>query len=362
MELFLPELASRRISWLSGEGPDSDVIVSTRARLARNLRGFPFAAKMTEDKARELCEHVQTRLRELEVTRGMNYLQLRQTTDICRDVLLERFLVSRELAESRLDRAVAFEDAECASIMINEEDHLRLQTLRPGFDLEQSFERILSMDRALESTLEYAWSEELGYLTSCPTNVGTGLRVSVMLHLPGLVTASRELKRVFTVAACLNLAVRGLHGEGTQASGAFFQVSNQITLGRTEREIMEDLTHVIGQIIEFERKVRHELIESKGDELKQRLDFEYEFIKSGRPVGVERSVIALSALLLGIVSGTFTSSTRGDILKLLVLVYPGHLQASLGRRFQSSEIDRERGSMLRRFFETKQNAPGAAGT
>lgn len=350
MELFLPELASRPVSWLGGDGPDADVVVSTRVRLARNLRGYPFCTKLTEESSRGLCEHIQTKLRELPATRGMNYMQLRQTTDICRDVLLERFLISRELAEGRLERSVAFEDAENVSIMINEEDHLRLQALRGGFDLDHAFERMLTIDRALEESLEYAYSNEFGYLTSCPTNVGSGLRVSVMLHLPALVTAHRELKRVFNVASRLNLAVRGLHGEGTQASGAFFQVSNQITLGRTEREIMEDLGHVITQMIEFERRVRRELFEVKGDELARRIELEHEFIKSGKPVSLERSIVALSALLLGISSGRFTAAARADVLRLLVLVYPGHLQASLGRRLPTAELDRERAALLRRSF------------
>lgn len=358
MELFLPELASREISWLSGTGPESDVVVSSRIRLARNLRGFPFIGKMNEERARELCDHVQGHLRESDATRAMNYLQLRQTTDICRDVLLERFLISRELAESRLDRGVAFDDLECASIMINEEDHLRLQTLRGGFDLEQGFDRMLTIDRALEGILQYAYSDEFGYLTSCPTNVGTGLRVSVMIHLPGLVTAQRELKRVFHVAARLNLAVRGLHGEGTQASGAFFQVSNQITLGRTEREILEDMSHVISQMIEFERRVRQELFDVKGDELARRIDLEHEVVRSGRPIALERSVVALSALLLGHASGHYTGATRGEILRLLVLAYPGHLQAALGKRIQQNELDRERAVMLKRFFDTKEGVKG----
>lgn len=348
MELYLPELTARPVTWLSGGGRDNDVVISTRVRLARNVDGFPFSAKLNEEKSGALCEFLQTHIRNTEAVRHMNFIQLRRTSDVCRDVLLERFLISRELSDARYDRAVVFDELETTSIMVNEEDHLRLQTLQAGFDVEGAFERMLTIDRALEREVDYAFDSELGYMTSCPTNTGTGLRVSVMLHLPGLVTAPRELKRVFNVASRLSLAVRGIHGEGTQASGAFFQMSNQITLGRTEREILEDLSLVINKVVEFERRVRSVLFETKAAELQKRIDSGLELLRSGRPVALEPAVAALSALLLGIASGRVEALTREDVLRLLVWIYPGHLQASVGRRMPPAEVDRERGALLRR--------------
>jgi len=273
VEPYLPTLASRVGSWLFGDGPENDVVVSTRIRLARNVRGFPFAARMTEERAGEISELLREKLKENPATKDLKFLPLKRTTEVCRDALLERFLISRELAASKLDRGVAFDDAELLSVMVNEEDHLRMQSLRSGFDLEAAFDRMLEVDRALESSVEYAFSEPLGYLTSCPTNVGTGLRVSVMMHLPGLALVPRELKKVFNAASRLNLAIRGLHGEGTQASGHFFQVSNQVTLGRTERELVDGLRSVVPKVVEFERRVRKTLFEEKPEEFEAGMEY-----------------------------------------------------------------------------------------
>lgn len=347
MEPFLPNLASRVGSWLSGEGPDSDVVVSTRIRLARNVRGFPFAARMTEERASEIADLLREKLKENSATGGLKFLPLRRTTEVCRDALLERFLISRELAASKFDRGVAFDDAELVSVMVNEEDHLRMQSLRAGFDLDAAFERMLEVDRSLESNLEFVFSEPLGYLTSCPTNVGTGLRVSVMLHLPGLAMVPRELKKVFNAASRLNLAIRGLHGEGTQASGQFFQVSNQVTLGRTERELVEGLRTVVPKVVEFERRVRKTLFDEKPEEFETRLNAALEGLRSGRPIGLEPAMSSLSTLLLGVAAGKITSPTRGDVLRWTVLIHPGHLQARAGKRLSAAEVDRERGAFLR---------------
>lgn len=359
MEPFLSDLSARVGSWLKGDGPDSDIVVSTRARLARNVRAFPFSPRLSEERAGELCELVQARLRATPATASLQFLPLKRSTEICRDVLVERFLISRELAVARYERGVAFDAEEQVSVMVNEEDHLRLQVLRSGFTLQGAFERMVAIDRALEEVFEYAYSEDLGYLTSCPTNVGTGLRVSVMLHLPGLAMVQRELKKVFNVASRLNLAVRGLHGEGTQASGAFFQVSNQVTLGRTERELLEDLGDVVPQIIEFERNVRAKLFEVKGPELADRVEAAQEILTSGGPLSLEPAVAALSTLLLAFSSGRYARAGRADLLRWVVAIYPGHVQARAGRSLPGAELDRERGAWLRREFAGASS--GAAG-
>lgn len=348
MDPFLTELSSRVGAWLGGDGPDSDVVVSTRIRLARNVRGYPFAPRMGDEQAEELCQWVRSRLRQAPATRGLTYLSLKSTGEVLRETLIERFLVSKELASGRQERGVAFDADELQSVMIHEEDHLRLQSLRSGFDLEGAFTGMLEMDRGLEACLEYAYSTELGYLTSCPTNVGTGLRVSVMLHLPGLTMVQRELKKVFNVASRLHLAVRGLHGEGSQAIGAFFQVSNQITLGRTERELLEDLSDVIPQIVDFERSVRAKVLEARGDELRARVKMARILLLEGRPMALEHAVGALSTLLLGHSCGLEKEPSRAELLRLLVWIYPGHLQSRAGRRLGAPELDVERGLLLQR--------------
>jgi protein arginine kinase len=358
MEPILQSFAAHVGSWLTGEGPEPDVVVSTRIRLARNLRGYPYAARMNEERAAELTELLRSKLAENATTQGLTFLPLKASTEVCRDALLERFLISRELAAGKWDRGVAFDESESLSVMVNEEDHLRLQSLRAGFDLDAAFERMVEVDRSLESLLEYAFSEEWGYLTSCPTNVGTGIRVSVMLHLPGLALVGRELKKVFNVASRLNLAIRGLHGEGTQASGAFFQVSNQVTLGRTERELVDDLASVVPKVVEFERKVRDSLFQSKAEELEERVETARGSLRSGRAIGLDPAVAALSSLLLASSSGRLDRPTRGQILRSLVLVHPAHVQARAGKKLANADVDRERGSFLRHVLE---GVPGGNG-
>ncbi|HKE01598.1 MAG TPA: ATP--guanido phosphotransferase [Planctomycetota bacterium] len=347
MEPILQSLSQRVGSWLSGGGPESDVVVSTRVRLARNLRGQPFVARMTDERAEEITRLLHEKLAESEPTRRLEFQPLRSSSEVLRDVLLERFLISRELAASSFDRGVAFDPAESLSVMVNEEDHLRLQSLQAGLQLDAAFDRMVEVDRALERAVEYAFSEEWGYLTSCPTNVGTGLRVSVMLHLPGLALVPRELKKVFNVATRLNLAIRGLHGEGTQASGAFFQVSNQVTLGRTERELLDDLRDVVPKVVEFERKVRDRLVEARSGELQDRLEAAHDTLASGKPVGLDPSVAMLSSLLLGSAAGRTPRVDRGEVLRWMVLVHPGHVQGRAGKRLSPTEIDRERGAFLK---------------
>lgn len=360
MEAFLPDLASHVGAWLSGQGAESDVVISTRVRLARNVRGFPFPAKLDEERAAELVGKLEEEIRACPQLQGARFVGLKRTTEICREALLERFLISRELVASRAERAVAFDDEETMSLMIHEEDHLRLQSLRAGFDLDTAFERIVDVDRALEARLPFAFSEEFGYLTSCPTNVGTGMRISVMLHLPGLSLVNRELKKVLNVANRLHLAVRGLHGEGTQAHGGFYQVSNQVTLGRTERELLEDLRAVVPRIVDFERQVRRTLFQAKNEELVTRVLATQESLRTGRPIHLDAAVNGLSTLLLASAANGLpgevasTIPKRGDLLRWLVQIHPGHLQARLRKRLGQNEVEKERGSFL------QQSVSGAA--
>ena len=225
--------------WLRGSGPESDIVMSSRIRLARNLAQFPFLSRADDATRGEIATVLKKSVTQLSKGLGapLNYLNVDTLEGLDRQFLVERQLISRELSDSHGSRGVGFSDQERVSLMINEEDHLRIQVLRSGFDLDSCWEEISHIDDLLQEQMNFAFNEEWGYLTACPTNVGTGIRVSVMLHLPALVL-TKEIQKVFQALQKISLAVRGLYGEGSQAMGDFYQISNQVTLGKSEDQLL----------------------------------------------------------------------------------------------------------------------------
>ena len=253
----LDDLTRTSGEWLRGTGPESDIVMCSRIRLARNLADFPFTNRASRGEKGEIEAHLQGGHRRRPALE-LSYLDVNALTPLDRQFLVERQLISRELATAEGPRGVAIGPRENISIMVNEEDHLRIQVMLSGFSLHEVWERINRLDDQLEEQLAYAYSPQLGYLTACPTNVGTGIRVGVMLHLPALVQ-TKQIDKVFRALQKINLAVRGLYGEGTQAFGDFYQISNQQTLGKSELELIRNLTDVVPQIIQYERTARQAL-------------------------------------------------------------------------------------------------------
>ncbi len=229
----IDELTEQTGEWLRGEGPLSGVVISSRIRLARNLKGYPFLSRADESQRRKINRELSECIAASPLGKDVFFVDFETTSELDRQVLVERHLVSRQHAEAEGARGVAVSSGERRALMVNEEDHLRIQVLRSGLQLEALWTEIRDIDAWLEKQVEYAYHERYGYLTACPTNVGTGLRVSVMLHLPALKLA-KEIDRVFRAAHDMKLAVRGIYGEGTEAIGDFYQISNQISLGRSE--------------------------------------------------------------------------------------------------------------------------------
>src|SRR5579862_6942460 len=256
--------------WLRGTGAESDIVISSRIRLARNLSSFPFTNRASAHQKAEIESTLRERVAKLEFAQALEYLNIPALTALDRQLLVERQLISRELANTDGPRGVAVAPQENVSIMINEEDHLRLQVMRIGFSLDEAWQDIDRLDDHLEGRVNYAFSEEFGYLTACPTNVGTGMRASVMLHLPALVM-NKEIEKVFRSLQKINLAVRGLYGEGSRASGDFYQISNQVTLGRSETTILQEIKSVIPQIITYERQLRNTMIRESRQMLQDRV-------------------------------------------------------------------------------------------
>ena len=342
----LRELAKSPGEWLKGTGPQSEVVISSRIRLARNLVQFPFLSMATVDQRQRVLDIVTDALGKTPMTRALAALDLTKLDAVDRSLLVERHLISRELADGDWPRGVAFSDTETVSLMINEEDHLRTQVLRSGLELPDAWRQIDQLDDALEEKLDFAFSASLGYLTACPTNVGTGIRVSVMLHLPALVI-TREIEKVFQAVAKVNLAVRGLYGEGTQASGDFYQISNQRTLGRSETQIIENIESVVPRIVEYEKIARGKLLAENRPSLEDRVWRAYGQLRTARTISSEETMHLLSAVRMGVNIGLITDLSIDAVNQLFIHTQPAHLQELRGVVLDTEERNVERASYIR---------------
>lgn len=343
----LDELASRCGEWLRGIGPESDIVISSRIRLARNLADFPFVRRCT-DADREQIERVaQEAILHSPTLADASYYRVDELEPLDRRFLVERQLISRELADGRGARAVAIDPAERFGVMVNEEDHLRIQVMHSGFDLTKAWEHINQIDDELEQRLTYAFHPQLGYLTACPTNVGTGMRVSVMLHLPALVMV-RQIDRLFRSLQKINLAVRGLYGEGSSAMGDFYQISNQITLGRSEQELIEQVRDVVPAIIEYERRSREALLRDSERDLHDRVSRAYGILCTAQTISSEETMHLLSSVRMGVNLGLIEDIEIPTINKLFIHTQPAHLQKLRGAPLESGDRNIERAEYLQR--------------
>ncbi|OGV51912.1 MAG: protein arginine kinase [Lentisphaerae bacterium GWF2_52_8] len=340
------ELLKNRVSWLADSGPEDDIAISSRIRLARNLDGIPFPIVAEPDQLLSVISAVKLATERASALADPLEFDMKSLCDIDRHMLLERRLVSRDFLSDCQRSGLIVSQDETFSIMINEEDHLRLQAMRPGFQLHEVWDVIDALDDKLSSELPYVFDKNLGYLTSCPTNVGTGLRASVMLHLPGLVL-SGQINAVIQGVAKLGLAVRGIFGEGTENLGNLYQVSNQSTLGESELQIIDRLEIIIRQIIGHEKNARHTLLEQRQNFLLDHVGRAYGILRHAYTISCEESLKSLSALRLGVDMGMFASLDIHTINELFLIVEPAHLQKFARRELESPERDIFRASLIR---------------
>jgi len=330
----LSDLTSHAGEWLRGNGPMSEIVISSRIRLARNVTGSPFLSRCTRSQRQNLEKKLRETILGAQIAPEVLYVDLDAAPEIDRQLLVERHLISKPHAATEGARGVAVGDNETVSIMVNEEDHLRIQVLRSGLQLEEAWEQINKIDDKLESTLDYAFHPRFGYLTACPTNVGTGIRVSVMLHLPAL-KLTGEIEKVFRAAKDMRLAVRGLYGEGTEATGDFYQISNQTTLGKTEEEIISDFKHVvIPKIIEYEQHARRTLRDDRTLQLDDKVGRALGVLRSARLIASEETLLLLSHLRMGLHLGRIKDIELRTINELFLLTQPAHLQKLQGRKLE----------------------------
>jgi protein arginine kinase len=321
------------------------IVMSTRIRLARNLAHFPFpgwAKKTQKEEVLGRCLEVIARIPKIKNPTG---LRIDELTDLERQILFERHLISRELSNEPESAGVIISKDQACSIMINEEDHLRIQVIKNGLHLKRTWNFIDSIDSAIEESLDYAYRKDLGYLTACPSNVGTGLRASAMLHLPGLVISS-QMEKVVRAVNQLGIAVRGIFGEGSDASGSFFQISNQQTLGETEPEILKRLNSVMATIIEREEDAREKILEKVFDKIGRA----YGVLKNGHLLSSSEAMNRLSLIRLAIDFGSLPEQSRMLVDRLFIECQPGHIQFNANKEIEPSQRDVLRASYMRDAF------------
>ena len=330
----LSDLTQQAGEWLRGSGPMSDIVISSRIRLARNLAGNPFLTRCTRHQRQAVEHKVRDTILGAQIAPKTLYLDLEAASDLDRQFLVERHLISKPHASAEGARGVAIGENETVSIMVNEEDHLRLQVLRSGLQLEEAWEEITRIDDQLESRLDWAFHPRFGYLTACPTNVGTGIRVSVMLHLPAL-KLTGEIEKVFRAAKDMRLAVRGLYGEGTEATGDFYQISNQTTLGKTEDDIISEFRGVvIPKIIDYEHHARKTLVNDKTVALDDKVCRALGVLRTARLMASEETLQLLSHLRMGVNLNRIKDLDIRTINELFLLTQPAHLQKMQGKKLE----------------------------
>ena len=325
------------------------IVLTTRVRLARNLAGQPFPGWAKEAQRSAMLAGTLVTVAALpQMKKGLS-LNLEELTDLEKQILVERHLISRELSSSKGGAGVAITRDQSAAIMINEEDHLRIQVMRAGFQLKKVWNAINTLDTDLEETLDYAFSPTLGYLTACPTNLGTGMRASAMMHLPALVISS-QMEKVVRAVNQLGMAVRGLFGEGSDASGSIFQISNQTTLGESEEEIIKRLSSVLNTIIEHELNARAKLLETDASKLFDKIGRAFGILQHGQLLASTEVMNLLSLIRLGVDLGAFPEARRPVIDRLFIEAQPGHIQYSARGSFDSAQRDLLRAQFLRNEF------------
>ncbi len=342
----LSELIEKPAEWLSGDGEESEIVLSCRVRLARNLVNRPFSHVAKSEVLEELSREIKGAVFSTSSMRGAFTFDMDEIAETERMVLAERRLISQELVKNFKSRSLIVDKAEKLSVMINEEDHLRIQSLESGLSVRKAFKKINGFDDELDERLEFAFSERLGYLTACTTNVGTGLRVSAMVHLPGLVH-NNDIRQLIDGLRHVRLTVRGSYGEGSEVEGDFFQISNSITLGLSEIDTVTNIESHIRKVIEFEKKARKSLVREARTLLEDRVWRSYGILKSARLVTSREAMSLISSVRLGIGLGIINDIELVNLNEILIMIQPMHLQMLYKKAMKPEERDRIRADHIR---------------
>jgi len=349
------------VRWLDASGPGSHLVLSTRIRLARNLAAVRFSGRMGRAERESVLATIQAAAGETDSLGRAVTIRVDGLEPLDRRLLLERHLISRELASGeaagtpRIGGALLLQDR--SAVMVNEEDHLRLQALESGVDLTRTWGHVKAVDAELGQRLAFAFHPEFGYLTSCPTNVGTGLRASVFIHLPGLVL-TKEINKTLHGLTKVGLTYRGLYGEGSEVVGNFFQLSNQTTLGKSEEELLDHLGKIVQHVMAIEERARQVLLRDATSILEDKVWRAFGLLRYARSLGFEETMNLLSGVRLGVSLGLIPNVGLYTLNKLLVFTQPAHLSALAGAELSDDEIPVRRAEFVRRTLEDEVSRRG----
>ena len=332
--------------WLKGTGPHSEIVMSSRVRLARNLAKKPFPNKAPKKVLDEILEAAHAAMNQINYFKGTAFYKISELDNVDRKFLIERHLMSHEHATNPDGKALVVSKEEVLSVMLNEEDHLRIQVMQSGLNLDETWRIISSIDEELSQKLQFAYFTDWGYLTACPTNTGTAMRGSVMLHLPALVM-TKQISKVLNAISKLNFASRGFYGEGTQASGNFYQISNQVSMGHSEQDVIQNIRGLICQVIEQEEQARQALILQNRPVLEDKIFRSYGVLKNAHIISSQETVELLSMVRVGIDLNIIKNVDRHAINELFLMIQPAHLQKLDGKKLSSAERDTKRASLIR---------------
>ncbi len=332
--------------WLKGTGDHANIVMSSRIRLARNLDLRPFPNRAKKKELEEILTMVKEAMDKTDFFKKSIFFKITELDQIDKQFLIERHLMSHEHATNPEGKALIVSEEEVISVMINEEDHLRIQVMQSGFDLEETWQIANSIDDGLSKLLEFAYAPRWGYLTSCPTNTGTAMRGSVMLHLPALVM-TKQINKILNAISKLNFASRGFYGEGTQASGNIYQISNQVSLGHSEQDVLQNISGLIRQVIEQEEQARQALLLQNKPMLEDKIFRSSGILKNAHIISSQETVELLSMIRLGIDLNIIKNVERKDINELFIMIQPAHLQKIEGKKLNATERDTRRASLIR---------------
>jgi protein arginine kinase len=357
-------IADFGMGWLEGSGPHSDIVLSTRVRLARNLQGHAFSTRIRDGERERIMDQV-CRATEHSSLHGGITLNVAELSTLSRRLLHERHLISRELTgeagESPARGAgLIIGPRDTLGVMVNEEDHLRLQALVSGLRLAEAYARVDRLDEELGTRLPFAYHQEFGYLTSCPTNTGTGLRASILIHLPGLVL-TKEIARVLQGIGQVGLTFRGLYGEGSEVVGNFFQVSNQTTLGKSEEDLIDHLEDIVGKLMQWEGQARNVLMRDAPALIEDKIWRAYGLLRFARSLSFDEVMNLLSGVRLGVSMNLLSGLRVYTLNKIMIYAQNAHLEQAAGRPLTEAEADVHRASYVRRMLATEGSAAGGAG-
>lgn len=341
------------LKWYEQIAADSDVVISSRVRLARNLETYPFAEKITEAQAVKLVDEVKQIAGSLNerTNRKFYACSISTLSEIDKTAMVERHIVSPLLAEKKQTTGLILSEDETVSIMINEEDHLRIQAIVGGFNIEQAYEEADKIDDIAYEKLHFAYDEKYGYLTSCPTNAGTGMRASCMVFLPAL-SSARMIQKLLEEVGKYGVTIRGIYGEGTKSLGSIYQISNQKTMGISESEIIENLKRIVMQVVKQERKRREYMLSVNADEIEDQVFRSYGVLRYARQISSDDAMALLSQLKFGVDCGLIKFDRVFNIHKLMMGVQPGCLQWTLGKNVGSATRDQSRAEYIRKELPT----------